>query len=150
VIGGLWIAYAGTEGNPVELGRGYDADLAGTLATGDVGIYDENTSTTAKNRDFDNLLAWAVPDPLAIAASQSIEMRHDSAKRENAAGTIYGDAPYTGARAFLRPTGATGEGTRVVAAARRNNVEQLPDDNIADSTTLNVRYTPRYLVVPRS
>jgi hypothetical protein len=37
----------------------------------------------------------------------------------------------------------------VLAKARRNDVETALDDQVTDSTKIQVAYTPRYLAVPR-
>lgn len=150
--GGNWAAYvSGSSAAPTLLASGFDSDLAtgGTLASGKVGIADANPGT-ASTRTFDNFAAWTLEADAAIFSGQSIEFRHDDTLRENSAGTLYGRPPsYRGSRFFIPQAGDEGKVTRVAAKARRNDVADFPDTSIADSTSLTVLYTPRFLTVPR-
>ena len=77
------------------------SDLAtgGTLDNGGFGLYDRNTSTTGTiNRYFDDFAVYIpTPPDAAIFASQSLEIRHDAAERENSTGTGWGRVTPTAA-----------------------------------------------------
>lgn len=131
-----------------------DPDLAtgGTLATGKVGIFDyPGLNTPTGSRYYDNFYA-ATPaaQPVTIYPSQSIEVRSDSTLREDATGTYWGQPPaYRGSRFTVPVAGTRGRESRVAVVARRNDTTASADDQIADSTTVQVNYTPRYLLIPR-
>lgn len=145
---GNWAAALG--GVQVRSGQIDDLATGGALATGKVGIYDAQPSATANTRKVDNFAAWTPEADHAVWSGQSIEFRHDDTLRENSAGTIYGRPPsYRGSRFFIPQAGDEGKITRVAAKARRNDVADFPDTSIADSTSLTVLYTPRFLTVPR-
>jgi hypothetical protein len=133
--------------------QGQHASLAtgGALASGVVGFTDQNVSSTASSRYYDNFYATIPPaERIAIHSGRSIHFRHDGVKREDSTGVYAGDPPeYVGARVFVPPAGSAGRKARVAVIARRNDVSVAADDNIADSTKLEVFVTPRYLAVPR-
>jgi hypothetical protein len=163
----VYLASIGTDNWGAALITATDTDLAsaGPLNDGRVGLYDAFFVTPVNwfggyERRYDNFSAMTPTTTSniypACYPSQSVEFRSDSAERENAAGTGWGDIPsYRGANFFIPPAGSSGRVTRVVAKARRADVNDYrdaiqADANIADSTSLAVRYTPRYLVIPRS
>lgn len=118
----------------------------GALATGKPGIRDQNASATAATRIYGGLFA-ATPaaEPVAINLNQSLEIRSTETLMEDGSGTYYGSPPsYVGSR-FIVPTGTS----RVIAKARRGDVDMWADGLVTDSTTIQVAYTPRGLVVPR-
>jgi hypothetical protein len=47
------------------------------------------------------------------------------------------------------PAGTKNRKTRIAVKSRRNDMLTSPDDQIADSLTVQATYTPRYLNVPR-
>jgi hypothetical protein len=151
---GNWALYFGERGAPLitPAFTGYDSVLAtgGTLASGKTGILDGHTSSGASTRNFDNFQAW-VPESRVVAYSgQSAEIRHDSAIREDSTGTYWGPIPeYRGSRFYLPPAGDENRTSRIAVKARRNDIDAGPDSNIADSTTVQVNFVPRYLVAPR-
>lgn len=130
---------------------GYDADLVAgqPLATGTRGFYDAWASTNVSTRNFDHFAAWTYTNDRAIYSGQSFEFRSDSSKRENAAGTKLADYTTRGSRFYVPQAGDEGLVSRVVARAKRNDVETLPDDQIADSTTAQAFIRSRHLNAPR-
>jgi hypothetical protein len=56
---------------------------------------------------------------------------------------------YRGARFYIPPAGSAARTSRVLVKTRRNDIDTGADDQIADSTTATLHYTPRYLVAPR-
>lgn len=117
----------------------------GTLASGKPGIVDSNGSTGATTRHYDGFYA-ATPaaEPLAIAPGRSLELRHDSAERQSADGLTWGSVSPQGGRVYVPCAGPEARVTRLWAKARRNDVDSVADDNIADSTKLKVALRPRY------
>lgn len=123
----------------------------GTLATGKPGFADRSTGTTAAVRTYDSFYA-ATPaaEPIACYSGQSIEFRHDDPLREDSSGTYWGPPPsYRGGRFLLPPAGDENRTSRVFVKARRNDVATAADDQIADSTKVELFYTPRWSVLPR-
>jgi hypothetical protein len=106
----------------------------GTLAAGRSGIIDTNFQYTSPPlRAYDNFTA-AVPDsfPPVVYSGQSIQFRHDAALRTSSGGTLYGGT------------------SRVGVAARRGDLAVDPADAVTDSTTIQVAYRTRGLVIPRT
>jgi hypothetical protein len=123
----------------------------GTLDDGKPGFYDYNSVASAKTRYFDNFYVATPPaEPIACYSAQSIEFRSASTLREDSTGVYYGTPPEAvGSRFTVPPAGGPARKTRVAVIARRQDVVNVTDDDIADSTIVQVNFTPRYLVVPR-
>lgn len=117
----------------------------GALATGKPGVYDVWTGSLALGRSMDNFFV-TVPTPnQVIYSTRNMQVRYDDTIRQDSTGAIYGKPPmYRGTR-FLVPPGTS----RVLVKARRQDVDKNPDDNVTDSTTIQVAWTPRSLAVPR-
>jgi hypothetical protein len=113
---------------------------------------DSSASATANTRYYDNFyVATPAPEPIVVHSGRSIQFRHDGVLREDATGTYTGPPPeYVGGRFFVPPAGSAGRKARIGVIARRNDVTTMADDHIADSTTVQVFVTPRYLAVPRA
>lgn len=118
----------------------------GALASGKPGIYDRNQSALAITRWYDDFtVSTPAAEPVVIYSGRNIEIRHDDTIRQDAAGTYTGrPSSYRGSR-FLVPPGTS----RVLAAARRNDIDATTSDYVTDSTQIQVAVTPRGLVVPR-
>jgi hypothetical protein len=130
---------------------GYSAQLAtgGTLATGEPGIWDRNTSVSSLTRRYDDFLVSIPPADAALFASQSLEIRHDRVIREDSAGAIWSSAGnYHGDYLYVPPSGAEARTTRVIVKASRL-VPELADLGI-DDISARLFVTPRYLVVPQA
>jgi len=123
----------------------------GTLATGKPGLSDMNSTTTAISRYYDWFFAATpVAEPISLYSTQSLEVRSDSALREDSTGTFWGPPPgYRGSRFYVPPAGTRSRKARIAVKARRNDVEVAADDQIADNLTVQINYTPRYVNVPR-
>jgi hypothetical protein len=148
---GTWAVWffttEGVAGSPIATGYSSALATGGALDDGQVGFYDLGQAASGSvTRNYDNFVA-AVPAAQAVAFSgQSAEIRHDSAIREDSAGTYWGPVPsYRGSRFLLPPAGDEDRSSQIVVKARRNDVDVAADDQIADSTTVAVTYTPRYL-----
>lgn len=124
----------------------------GALATGKPLFADQLiTAAAGWSRYYDNFYA-ATPDaePIAIYSTQSLEVRSDTAKREDSTGVYYGDPPsYRGSRFTVPPAGAGSRKARIAVKARRNDVAVNTDDQIADNLTVTANYSPVWLAVPR-
>lgn len=130
----------------------FDAALAtsGTLATGGFGIGDYNNGSVCQRSYSDFAASIPSAEPIVCYAAQSIEFRHDGVQREDATGTYWGSPPSSrGSRFLVPPAGTRARKSRVAVVARRNDVVVSADDQIADSTTVQVNWTPRFVNVPR-
>lgn len=125
-----------------------DSALAtgGTLATGKPGFYDQNTAANSPGRFYGNFyVATPTAEPIALYSGRNMEVRHDAIIRQDSTGVYTGVPPsYRGSR-FLVPPGTS----RVLAKARRRDVDVNPDENVTDATQIQVGWTPRGLAVPR-
>lgn len=142
-----------TGGTVILSAVGSDSALAtgGTLATGKPGIVDQGHVGSSGTRTYDNFYA-ATPalEPIALYSGRVLEIRSDATKRQNSAGTIYGDAPsYRGARFYVPVAGVRNRKARIAVKARRNDVDGGADDQIADNLTVQANYVPRFLAIPR-
>lgn len=121
---------------------------AGALASGTVGMYDRNSTATTFTRTYDGFQAFAPVLDNVVWSGQSAEFRYDGSLREDSSGVYYGPVQtYRGGRFLIPPAGDTGRTSRVAVKARRNDVDTQPDDSIADSTKIEVRYRARHLNV---
>jgi len=149
--GGLWAlwfwrTYDGTPGDPVLVGQDSALATGGALQTGKPGIYDANTTATAVQRRYDSFLSASLATAdAALFSGRSIQFRYDGTIRQDSTGTYYGQpSAYRGSR-FLVPPGTS----RLVAKARRTDIDSMFDEPITDTTQIQVGYTPRGLAVPR-
>jgi hypothetical protein len=118
----------------------------GTLASGKPGIWDFNTAGSGRVRAYDDVtVAVASPEPIAIYSTRTLQVRYDDTIRDDSTATYTGrPQSYRGSRCLI-PVGTS----RVLAKARRNDVVTALDDQVTDSTKIQVAYTPRFLAVPR-
>jgi len=148
---GRYIAefFIGAALNPVQGIDGFDSRLAtaGALATGKPGIVDINTGSGAVTRYYDRFtVATPLAEPIAIYSTRTMQIRWDDVIRVDSTNTYYGrPTSYRGTR-FLVPPGTS----RVLVKARRWDLETSEDVSVTDNTTIQVAYTPRSLVVPRT
>lgn len=121
----------------------------GTLAAGAVGIVDWRAlATPAATRTFDNFTAWVPSLDAAVFASQSLEVRHDGAFREDSAGAIWTTvSSYEGDNLLVPPSGPEGRTVQVIVKPSRN-VPGQGADSATDDVSAQLHVTPRYLVVP--
>lgn len=117
----------------------------GSRASGKVGIADQHAGTTPVIRGYSGVYVFT-PDaePVVVYSGRQFQARWDGAIRQDSTGTYTGQPPSYNGNRFLLPPGTS----RVAVKARRQDVDVVADDNIADSTSVQVAYTPRYLVVP--
>ncbi len=151
--GGCVAQLLDVNGNVLRQAVGNSTALAtgGALASGKPGIYDYQPFANAATRYYDDFYA-ATPaaEPIVVNANQSVEFRHDGVLREDAAGTVYGQPPsYRGGPCFIPPAGDQNRTARILVKARANDIDVDIDDAVPNfSTTVEVRYRPRYLTVP--
>lgn len=119
---------------------------SGTLATGRVGFYDEWPTVTAADRYYYLFSAFSNPSPpLTCYSGRSIISAHDRCERYDSSGTYLATPPRVrGSRLWIPPAGDQDAATRIVTKLRREDVDVLPDANIADAHEASVRYRPRY------
>jgi hypothetical protein len=140
-------------GTILESRQAYHSSLAtsGALDDGKPGFLDQHNSSVARTRYYDDFYAATPPaEPIVVNSTRTIQFRHDSTLRFDSTNTYAGPPPeYVGARFLVPPAGGAARKTRVAVIARRNDVMLSADDSIADSTTIQAFWTPRWLVVPR-
>jgi hypothetical protein len=147
--GAVW--HFPTGGAPVLVATFQDSSLAtgATLASGENGFFDMNTSGTANTRTFYRFIQGDIVASPALHASQSLEVRHDRAIREDSAGAIWQPVPsYEGAYIRVPPAGQEGRTSQVIVKVSRGlpgNRDPAIDDHRG---TLTV--TPRYMSVPEA
>jgi hypothetical protein len=119
----------------------------GTLATGKPGLNDRSRNATAQGtRYFDDFtVSTPAAEPVVVNSGRSLEFRADEVVRQDSSSVYYGH-PKSYEGTYVRvPVGTS----RVLVKARRNDIEVALDDQILDTTTIQVEYSPRGLVVPR-
>lgn len=122
----------------------------GALASGKGGFGDVSIGFAPATRTYDQFYISTPPaEPVTINSGRTLELRHDGAKRLDAGGTYWGNLTYRGSPVFIPVAGTRGRKTRIAVIARRNDIVTASDDAITDSTIVELRYTPRYLIAPR-
>ena len=153
--GHFWTWFYAQNSSPIFVGGGQDSSLAtgGALASGKAGFYDGQSDPGSVTRNYDNFIAFPASSDAAIFASQSGEFRSygdDPMLREDSTGTYWGRPPEVrGGRLWLPPAGDDDRTTRIAVLARRNDIEEQPSADIADSTSVAVSYRPRWINIPR-
>lgn len=152
--GGRWAVWlfptAAVAGSPTWSGQDDAMRTGGTLASGVTGIYHINTSATNVTVSFDNYAAGVPTNDAAVYASRALQVRHDRVIRQDSAGAVYSRVSrYEGDHLLVQPAGAEGRSTRFAVKASRNDPYFMGDIAI-DDLTVQLHYTPRWLVVPGS
>jgi hypothetical protein len=136
--------------NGVSALTGQDSRLAtgGALASGNVGIYDFNTSPFALTRTFDNFWAAAFVSDAAVFASKQLEIRNDRVIRQDSTGSVWvAVSSFEGDYLLVPPAGKEARTSRVIVKGCRND-PTTGSDSAIDDISAQLIYTPRYLVVP--
>jgi hypothetical protein len=143
----------------VEGSRWYLADKAGSMidsgsesdlpASGRIGVVGATTASgiAAGAVGLDSVAAWVPEIDRVLHANRSMEIRSDAVIRESATAGKWGPVESTGSYLKLPPAGREGRVSRVVVKARRNDVDELPDDQIADGLKVTLEVTPRVLLL---
>jgi hypothetical protein len=152
MLGAQVLFYVGPAGSdlssPVVIGSDSVFATGGTLATGAPGIYDFISGGGTTTRDYNNFSAASASADAAIYASQSLEVRHNRADREDSGGTIWQTPTrYTGDYLLVPPAGAEGRTSRLIVKASRGIPGEFPDAGV-DDISARLYVTPRYLAVP--
>jgi hypothetical protein len=141
---------SGKGGTPLLAGWHSALATGGALDDGMVGVFAQDSSNFAHTN---YLRRWSAFVPTANAvcfAGQSLEFRWDDTIREDSTGTYWGrPQEYRGAPFFIPPAGDENRTSRVAVMMRRNDPYTLPNANVTDNQTVEVKYTPRYLYLPR-
>lgn len=145
----VWFWQSGSEpGDPIVVAQDSDLATGGALASGDVGLYDENTAGGDPiTRRYDNLFAAVPTTDAAIFANQSLEFRHDATERENPAGTLWTPLIPEGDHLLIPPAGREARDLRTtVLASRGPRIDSgIVADPGIDAKTIRLYATPRYL-----
>lgn len=98
-----------------------DSALAtgGTLASGAVGIADQQALGTANTRTYDNFAAWVPEFDAVLYASCSAELRSDGYFREDSAVAVSSELPVLDALPRIPPAGMEGRTLEVLVKASR-------------------------------
>ena len=118
------------------------------LASGKVGIGDQNSGTTAVTRYYNNFLAWTPDDDAVIFADKSAELRFDGMYREAPGGTHY--APMStvlGDLLRLPPSGMESRTTEIFLKPSFGDLDKASDSQLT-RLQAQMRYRPSYLFVP--
>ena len=120
---------------------GSDSVLAtgGALASGRIGLYDYNSTATAATRIYDNFNVSTPDIQHVISASQAVVADHESIRRTDGARPPI----VTGRYLTCPPAGREGRTHRMAIKLRRNDVDLLTDDQMADLQRVDVTVTPR-------
>jgi len=124
---------------------------SGTLSTGKGGIYDAWASAPAAGgaRTYDNFFAAVPIGQAALFSGRNLEIRSDSAQRQDSTGTYYGPVPvYRGSRFYLPQAGSANRSSRILVKADRNDIEAFEDVPTGDNLQWQCRWTSRYVVAP--
>lgn len=150
---GLLYQYTGSGANESLLARvdAFDPTTLGTggaIDEGYAGVLDRGSGAGTIDRAWGEFsFGHPGPEQLVINSGGSIVIGSYDCLREDSSGTFWGPPPkYQGARPTLHHAGAAEARNRVVAKARRQDSLTSPDAGTADSTTMEIIYTPRYLV----
>jgi hypothetical protein len=152
VNNGLIYVWLGNQGaTPTLILSKFDSDLAGTLANGDVYLYDEQFTATAATRKYDNFAAWSLAADAACFASRTLTIDHQSATRQNSGGTATAAVSDRAGR-YLKfaPGAAEGRSNRFFLKGVRGQQVQTNvwyDPNI-DDIAVDLFATPKGVVVP--
>jgi hypothetical protein len=146
-----WVFPAGSKpSGPIALGQRDDFATGGSNDDGKIGPIDHWTGSQAKTRNYDNFFAFTPTADATIFANQSLELRHNGAEREDAAGTKWTPKMVQGSHLRLAPAAMEGRSNRLfVKAVRGYEVQDSVwlDPNI-DDISMAAYATPRYLAVP--
>jgi hypothetical protein len=135
-------------GAPVLSGSAAELATGGALASGGYGIYDALTTGGAVTRLYNDVRVWVPDVDAAMFASQSLELRHDRATRENAGGTLSNTVlSRRGSYLTVAPAGREARSTRFVVKGYRNDPTTSADPAI-DDTSAQLFVTPRGIMVP--
>ena len=147
--GRYWLWW-GPQGQPLTaMFAGQDSNLAtgGGLASGTVGLYDEQDSGTV-TRQYENFQSWALTADAAIFANRSAELRYDSMLRQDSTGTYYRPASLTaGDLARVPNSGLEGRAAQLFVKATRGDIDPLPDSGL-DGLSVQIKYRPAFIFRP--
>lgn len=126
------VVYFGVQGGVLKPVLYAGADLFGDgFPTGDVGIYDANTSSTASERQYRNFAVWEPQAAPAIHSGRDLVIYHDRVEREEAE-DIW--TPITGSGDYLKlaPAGLENRKNRLVFIPAPRDTDTMgvgfPDD----------------------
>lgn len=124
------------------------AATGGALDDGRAGVIDDNGSTTAFTRYFDNIVSAVPVNDAVMFASQSAELRTDGMFREDSSGAAYGPlADVWDDLPRIPPSGLEGRPVELFLKGSRGNFDDLPDHGI-DDIRAQVFYRPSWTFVP--
>ena len=145
----VWVAPKGSSpGAPVLTGQSSLLATGGALDDGQVGIYDDNRSSTSNTRTYDNFSAWVPSVDAVTFASRSTQLTTQGHYRIDSGGTAYGPVSVVaGDIPRLPVAGLDGRTVEVFLKASRGDLDIIPDNGI-DDISARVNYRPSWLFNP--
>lgn len=128
-----------------------DSSVVGGLSGGAayalsrVGIYDVWQSALVGTRAWENFTVWVPTITPITGANGDLEIRHNVALRASNGAKV----PYEGGYLRIPPGGPSNRSYTILGKGRRNDIDLLPDDQVADNAQLLVQATPRVLLTSR-
>jgi hypothetical protein len=125
----VWI-FAGLPGGTLAEVCSFQHEAIGTtLATGDVYVYDENTTLdNFVSRYYEQMSAWPVEEEPLCLAGKNLEIRSDGILRQNSDGTVYGRVvPRSGQLPYAAPSYLEGRPTRGIIIPSQSDLQGLMD-----------------------
>lgn len=124
------------------------ADLSSTTgvpASGQAGIIDYNSSSTACTRTYSNFQVMSPPSDAAIFSGNQLEIRSDRANRQSSNGSLWvPPSSYVGDyMKVANPTFYDGA-TNLIVKTSRNDPSLVMKDYFGDAIEAQVNVTPRY------
>ncbi len=121
------------------------------LASGKVGIRDENLSSNANTRTITSVSAVTLPAIVRLfQTTKDMEVRWDSTIMQDPTGTYWGSVPvYRGSRLYVPQAGSAKRSSRVLIKTDYTDVAESDETEIRQAWQAQIKYVPRYLVVPR-
>jgi len=144
----VWVTMSTDPSTPLIQVADTALATGGTLASGQVGLFDHSTSAKPVTRSFYNFWAWAPDRDAAIFAGASVQVGPDDVTRQDAGKALWTPvARYEGDLLTIPPSGLEGRTARFLVTASRASPGEGFDRTI-DDLGAQLFVTPRYLVVP--
>jgi len=147
----VWFARSTSDfGTSEVLGSPVIVASGPATANGKPGIYDNNISSTAATRVYNNFLAWVPSLDAVLNPSQSAELNTKAMTREDSTGVAWGPQSWVeGDLPRLPVAGREARTTQVFFKASRGDLNQLADTAIDDISAQGF-YRPCWLYVPKT
>lgn len=145
----VWLYQPGSRlARPVIAGQDGDLASGNPLASGRVGMYDENASGTSATRSYDGFVAWVSNADAVVFASQKAQIATEGMYRLVAGGSAYGPiSRVIGDLPRLPAGGLEGKPCELFLKSSRGDFDLVPDMAI-DDLAAKVYVSRSWLQVP--